>query len=130
LKHQEDDDRIKERELKFDNRALKVQRKEQEVNYNEYEFALRMDNDKKITELRQDYERRADDVKNKYDLKMAKLRDEMEEYRAHLIKQIEDKKDAAIKDLTGRHTKEYAEIKSYYADITATNLNLIKQLKG
>src|SRR5947209_5070522 len=77
-----------------------------------------------------DFERRANDVKRKYDLKMQKLRTEMEDARAHLIKQIEDKKDAAIKDLTLKHQKKYAEIKSYYSDITATNLDLIKQLKG
>jgi Membrane-bound metallopeptidase len=61
---------------------------------------------------------------------MQKLRNEMEEARAHMIKQIEDKKDAAIKDLTAKHAKKYADIKSYYSDITATNLDLIKQLKN
>ena len=80
--------------------------------------------------LKLDFERRAKDVKDKYDLKMKKLRAEMEEARAHRIRQIEERKDAAIKDLTNKHNKKYQDIKSYYADITATNLDLIKQLKG
>lgn len=61
---------------------------------------------------------------------MQKLRTEMEDARAHMIKQIEDKKDNAIKELTAKHAKKYADIKSYYSDITATNLDLIRQLKG
>lgn len=70
------------------------------------------------------------DVKRKYDLKMQKLRTEMEEARSHQIKQIEDKKEAAVKDLTAKHFKKYTDIKNYYQDITATNLELIKHLKG
>jgi len=144
LKQREDEHRYKERELKFDNRTAKVQVKEQEMNHVEYTFALTSDFNRKQTELRQgifcalfctkifpqDFERRAKDVKDKYDLKMKKLRAEMEEARAHKIRQIEERKDAAIKDLTNKHNKKYQDIKSYYADITATNLDLIKQLKG
>jgi len=130
LKQREDEHRYKERELKFDNRTSKIQVKEQEMNHVEYTFAMTSDFDRKQTELRQDFERRAKDVKDKYDLKMKKLRAEMEEARAHRIRQIEERKDAAIKDLTNKHNKKYQDIKSYYADITATNLDLIKQLKG
>jgi len=130
LKQREDDHRIKERELKFDYRNSKQQVKEQEVNQVEYAFALTSDSSKKQTEARQEYERRALDVKEKYDLKLKKLRAEMEEARAHRIRQIEERKDAAIKDLTNKHNKKYQDIKSYYADITATNLDLIKQLKS
>jgi len=130
LKQREDEHRYKERELKFDNRTAKVQVKEQEINHVEYTFALMSDFDRKQTELRQDFERRAKDVKDKYDLKMKKLRTEMEEARAHKIRQIEERKDLSIKELTTDHTTKYHNIKSYYADITATNLDLIKQLKA
>src|SRR4051812_40708024 len=60
---------------------------------------------------------------------MLKLRNEMEEARNHQIKQIEDKKEAAVKDLTAKHFKKYNDIKNYYQDITATNLELIRHLK-
>jgi hypothetical protein len=53
LKYKEDEHTVKQRELKFDNRALKVQLKEQEVNHTEYGFALKSDYDKKMTLLRQ-----------------------------------------------------------------------------
>jgi hypothetical protein len=65
----------------------------------------------------------------KYDLKMHKMRGEMEDARAQLIKNLEEKKDARIAQLTKEHSKKYTEIKNYYSDITATNLDLIKSLK-
>jgi len=61
---------------------------------------------------------------------MQKVRNEMENYRKNLIKQLEDKKDDKIKKLTTEHTKKYSDIKAYYTEITATNLDLIKQLKN
>jgi len=130
LKYREDEHRYKERELKFDTRTSKTQLKEQEINHGEYTFALTADFDRKQTELRLDFERRAKDVKEKYDRKMKKLREDMEDARAHKIRQIEERKDSAIKDLTEKHNKKYMNIKRYYDDITATNLDLIKQLKG
>jgi predicted metallo-beta-lactamase superfamily hydrolase len=69
-------------------------------------------------------------MKKKYDLKMHKLRAEIEDMRAQLMKNLEDKKDARIAQLTKEHSKKYTEIKNYYSDITATNLDLIKGLKN
>jgi len=40
---------------------------------------------------------------------------------------IQEKKDIAIKELTNKHTKKYAEIKNYYQEITNTNLDINKQ---
>lgn len=80
--------------------------------------------------LRQQYERLANDIKKKYDLKMAKLRNEMEDARAALIKQLEEKKDQKIANIKKEHHKKYQDIKNYYSDITATNLDLIRQLKN
>lgn len=69
-------------------------------------------------------------MKKKYDLKMSDLRRDMEEERAQKIKQIEKKKNEKIDKLTVNHLKKYQEIKTYYADITAQNLDLIKTLKN
>lgn len=54
----------------------------------------------------------------------------MEKYRKEVIKQLQDKKDDKIKKLTTEHTKKYSDIKAYYTQITATNLDLIKQLRN
>ena len=57
LKNLENQHRVDKREFKFDNSSLKVQEKEQELNQNEYVFALKMDYDKNTTQLSQEYER-------------------------------------------------------------------------
>ena len=136
LKQNEDDHRIKERELKTDNRYLKTQvefiwqYKEQELSHLDYNFALNAEWDKKMTLQRQEYERQFIEVKKKYDLKMRKMRTEMEEARAQQIRQAEDKKDAIIAQLTHSHIKKYMDIKAYYADITTNNIANIKLLKN
>lgn len=61
---------------------------------------------------------------------MNKMRQDMEEKRSSMIKQIEDKKDAKIAQLTKDHSRKYADIKNYYSEITASNLDTIKILKG
>lgn len=61
---------------------------------------------------------------------MSDLRRDMEDERAQRIKQIEKKKNEKIKKLTEEHSAKYTAIKTYYADITAQNLDLIKTLKN
>lgn len=61
---------------------------------------------------------------------MSDLRRDMEDERTHRIKQIEKKKNEKIKKLTEEHSAKYTAIKTYYADITAQNLDLIKTLKN
>ena len=60
---------------------------------------------------------------------MDKLRHEMEDARSLIIKNLQEKKDFRISQLTKEHIKKYNEIKNYYQDITATNLDMIKSLK-
>lgn len=129
LKNVEDDHRINERELKQDVRALKVQKKEQEVRHTEYLNALTREKNKQGTRVRQEYERIANEIQHKYKHKMLLLREEMERKRKGLILQIENKKNQAIKELTAKHQKKYNDIKNYYQEITNTNMDLIKMLK-
>lgn len=52
LKQLEDEHRIKERELKTDNRNLQVQVKEQELGHLDYMYSMQLEADRKMTELR------------------------------------------------------------------------------
>lgn len=129
LKNVEDEHRMDARELKADIRALNVAMKEQEVRQGEYVRALKKANNKKKTAIRQEHERIANEIKMKYTHKMLLLRKDLEEKRKALIAQIETEKDKAIEDLINRHDQNYAKIKSYYQEITNTNLDVIKQMK-
>ena len=129
LKNIEDENRIDERELKQDLRALKVSKKEQDVRHQEYLNALTREKNKEQTKLRQDFERISNEIHQKYKNKMGNLRAEMENKRKNKIKMIQEKKDEAINELTNKHAKKYTDIKNYYAEITNTNLDIIKQLQ-
>jgi len=76
-----------------------------------------------------EFERIGNEISTKYKHKMLLLREEMEKKRKQAIIMIEAKKNHAIRDLTAKHAKKYADIKAYYQEITNTNLDIIKQLK-
>lgn len=52
LKQLEDEHRVKERELKTDNRNLKIQLNEQEIGHLDYTYAMKLEEDRLMTELR------------------------------------------------------------------------------
>ncbi len=87
------------------------------------------ESNKRATQLRSEYERLGNEISTKFKHKMLLLREEMEKRRKQAIQAIEAKKNAAIRDLTGKHARKYADIKAYYQEITNTNLDIIKQLK-
>lgn len=59
---------------------------------------------------------------------MKLLREEKVRERRAAIKKIQEKKDAAIEELTNKHEVKYDAIRSYYVEITNTNLDIINQL--
>ena len=79
--------------------------------------------------MRSEYERIGNEISTKFKHKMLLLREDMEKKRKQAIQQIEAKKNLAIRDLTSKHARKYADIKAYYQEITNTNLDIIKQLK-
>ena len=95
----------------------------------EYLNTLTKDFNKRATQMRSEFERISNEISLKYKHKMLLMREEMEKKRKLLIAQIEQKKNQAIKDLTAKHARKYADIKNYYQEITNTNLDIIKQLK-
>jgi hypothetical protein len=64
--------------------------------------------------MRAEFERISNEISLKYKHKMLLMREEMEKKRKLLIAQIEQKKNQAIKDLTAKHARKYADIKNYY----------------
>lgn len=54
----------------------------------------------------------------------------MEKKRKVEIAKIEAKKNAAIDELKNKHEKKYNDIKDYYSEITRTNMDMIKTLRG
>jgi hypothetical protein len=60
---------------------------------------------------------------------MRQVRSDAELKRKNEIHEIEERKNAHINDLIRKHDAAFQEMKAYYNDITANNLELIKSLK-
>jgi growth arrest-specific protein 8 len=129
LKLLEDEHRVGISELKKDRRSLMIDLKELELAHEDYLKSLKQDQDRNITNLRQEFERKAKELQLTYDKKMKEVRNRKEDDRKQQITSIEQQKDAHIKRLMKKHEQAFAEIKSYYTDITHNNLDLIKSLK-
>ncbi|KAJ3045697.1 Dynein regulatory complex subunit 4 [Rhizophlyctis rosea] len=124
-----EDHLTKEQQLKRDKRALKLELKELELAHEDIIKNLKQKHDQEITRLRADFERRAKELHGKYDKKMKVIRDELELKRKNEIHEIEERKNGQINALMKNHDKAFAEIKTYYNEITMNNLNLINTLK-
>lgn len=82
-----------------------------------------------MTLKRHEHERVANEIQLQFKHKMLLLRQEMDARRKKEIERIEDKKNKAIEDLVKMIEKKYNDIKTYYQDITNTNLDVIQTLK-
>ena len=105
MKISQDDHTEGERELKKDERSLKVKLKEMEVAHEDYRRALQQEQDQKVTELRLDYERRAREMHQLYDERMKVLRARLENKRREDTDRIQDRKKRHIKSLMESHKK-------------------------
>ncbi|KAL4463071.1 hypothetical protein ABPG74_007072 [Tetrahymena malaccensis] len=65
----------------------------------------------------------------KYEERLAKLKEDLELKLKVEIHELEERKNLHINELMNNHEKAFAELKKYYNDITAENLNLIKAHK-
>merc|ERR1712048_362723 len=125
-----DEANLKEREQQQSIRALLVRQKEQSQKHSELLFNLRLDQDKNITHLREKYMQKTQYLRKTYNEKIRQLRQSMEEQCNDTCTYLERTEDHRINQTLKTHREEFSDIKSYYNDITHSNLDLIKSLKG
>ena len=98
------------------------------------------ENQQKVTEQNRNHQQLLDMTQTKfqeslrkliqdYEKKLAKLREDLELKLKVEIHEIEERKNLHINELMRNHDEAFAELKSYYNEITAENLNLIKAQK-
>ncbi|KAI8465222.1 MAG: growth-arrest-specific micro-tubule binding-domain-containing protein [Monoraphidium minutum] len=129
LKLQQDDFRRREGALGKDKRALKRGIKEQDVSHQELVRALRLDAAKEGSKARQEFELAARELAAKHERRLKMARGELELRRKQELHEVEERKNTHINDLMKQHEAAFAEVKGYYSDVTANNLDLIKALK-
>lgn len=80
--------------------------------------------------MRQKYELLSENLRQEYEEKGRVMRTSATTSRTKELKNIEQHKSKHIGVLMERHQKEFLEIRNYYNDVTRSNLDLIKTLKG
>eukprot|EP00127_Corallochytrium_limacisporum_P005200 Clim_evm17s201 gene=Clim_evmTU17s201 len=124
-----DDTIEREKELRSDQKDLRLRLKEFELQHEDIVKSLQREHDKQVTELRKDFEQQVKDIVDKYDRKMRSLRDDLELRRKNEMHEIEERKNQQMNALMKNHEKAFGDIKNYYNDITLNNLALINSLK-
>jgi len=128
LKQQEDINRHKEKDYKYDFRSLSKTEKEQEVLQNDFIYALEKDQIKAIHELKNDFELKEEQMRRFYGLKIKELKNNMEEKTKKEINFVTEKKQKRIKQLTDDHANYFNNMKNYYYELNKKNLNELKRL--
>eukprot|EP00939_MAST-03C_sp_MAST-3C-sp1_P003135 g3135.t1 len=129
LKLKEDEQRNRLAVHKKDLREIKNALKESEMTQHDFLTSVKHRHDENIASLREKFELMSKDLREKYDMKLKLIRTKLDKARKNDTQRIEDKKNAHIARLMKKNGRAFEEIKSYYHDITHTNLDKIKGLK-
>eukprot|EP01116_Phalansterium_solitarium_P002491 TRINITY_DN1253_c0_g3_i2.p1 TRINITY_DN1253_c0_g3~~TRINITY_DN1253_c0_g3_i2.p1 ORF type:complete len:489 (+),score=194.17 TRINITY_DN1253_c0_g3_i2:36-1469(+) len=129
LKVQGEEHRAKEGLLRKENKRVKTEMKELDVSHEDVVKNLKQEHEKSITKMRQEFEKQVKEIQAKYERKMRQMRLDLDLRRKNEIHEIEERKNTHINELIKKHDSAFSEIKGYYNDITANNLELIKSLK-
>lgn len=78
---------------------------------------------------KQNHEKEMSRLQASYEAKLNLLRSELELRRRAEIHEIEERKNEHINELIKLHERKFADMKTYYNQITTNNLDLIKSLK-
>jgi len=117
-------------ELKKTKKALTLELAERQLSNGEDIKQMRGQHAKNLQKMREGFERQLEDLKERQQKRLEQLEEDLELRRKVHLHEIEERKNLHINDLMTNHEKAFGQMKSYYNDITADNLKLIKNLKG
>ncbi|VEL11513.1 unnamed protein product [Protopolystoma xenopodis] len=82
-----------------------------------------------MAQARQEFIRQAEELEARAAKEMSLLRKKMDTSRRVDVHATEERKNLHIQSLEANHEKAFADMKSYYNDITIGNVNVIKTLR-
>ncbi|XP_046143195.1 dynein regulatory complex subunit 4 isoform X2 [Osmia bicornis bicornis] len=129
LKIAQDDHVLQENELIKDKLELKRLQKEQDLAHVNEIRALKLKNAEETDKLIKQFETEATEMEQKYEQKLANQYESLTLKHRMEITEIEERKNTQIANLIKNHETAFAEMKTYYNDITLNNLSLIKSMK-
>jgi len=126
------EDNAHDQRLKDMQKSKAEEKKQYTKNDEIYQNEIRMaeQHQKKTMKLLEsEYDRKIKQLEEKYEETLVRLRSELELKLKVEIHEIEERKNQHINELIRNHEAAFAELKSYYNEITVENLTLIKSQK-
>ncbi|XP_011311337.1 growth arrest-specific protein 8 [Fopius arisanus] len=129
LKISQDNHNDEEKQLIKDKGELRKIQKNQELNCINQIRDIKLKNAEETSALMKKFQCEAMELEKKYEEKL------MTQYESLILKhrmeitEVEERKNMQISNLIKEHEKAFANIKSYYNDITLNNLSLMQSLK-
>lgn len=120
----------RERELLRVKEQLKFEQAELELTNTVKVAEIRSQHDKQLAKLRQQFEDGMSELKSRCEDRLHQLESDLELRRRVEVHEVEERKNQHINDLIRNHVKAFTQMKTYYNDITRTNLNMIKKLQN
>eukprot|EP01038_Epipyxis_sp_PR26KG_P016054 gene16054-21802_t len=119
----------RERELLRVKEQLKFEQMELELVNTKKVAEVRQQHEKQVIKLRQQFEDGLNELTIRCENRLKQLESDLELRRRVEIHEVEERKNQHIKDLMKNHEHAFNQMKTYYNDITDSNLKLIKNLQ-
>ena len=120
----------RERELLRVKEQLKFEQMELELINSNKVNEIRLQHEKQLIKLRSQFDDGMLELKKRCEIRLNLLDTDLELRRRVEVHEVEERKNQHINDLIKNHNKAFIQMKSYYNDITRTNLNMIKKLQN
>jgi growth arrest-specific protein 8 len=109
---------------------MKFQKMEMELVNASKVTEVRQLHEKQLIKLRQQFDEGLNELTTRCQNRLTSLESDLELQRRVEIHEVEERKNQHINELIRNHKKAFAQMKSYYNDITSGNLQLIKKLQS
>lgn len=119
----------RERELLRVKEQLKFEQMELELVNASKVSEVRQQHDKQLIKLRQQFEDGLSELTSRCESRLKYLETDLELRRRVEVHEVEERKNQHINDLIKNHKKAFSQMKAYYNEITAGNLQLIRSLQ-
>ena len=116
--------------LRRDKLALRARTRQLEEAQAEASRQTRMLQEKSLGKLRQEFRATLDALRAKYEARLASLREDLSLRHRVEVHEVEERKNLHLNQLLRAHEEAFAEIKTYYNNITRANLELITTLRA
>jgi chromosome segregation ATPase len=119
----------REAELLRKKEELKFYQKELELTNASKVQEVRQQHEKQLVKLQQQFSESLAELEKRCEARLYRLKEDLELRRRMEVHEVEERKNKHINDLADNHKRAFGQMKSYYNEITGSNLQLIRDLQ-